>query len=147
MLVRMKVPEEVFACYVRSCAPPPVGTGGSNKGGRGGKGRGRESAKDLTARYAKMRGTGQRRSTLNTKSSTVKSNAQKAAEKWASGKGKKSEDPRTSTSITELTKRFGTRARGKAAEKKIKPSNVEDPRTPKRILNLTAKYGGRSRGK
>lgn len=29
--------EEVFACYRRSCAPPPVGTGGSNKGGaRGG---------------------------------------------------------------------------------------------------------------
>jgi hypothetical protein len=29
--------EEVFACFRRSCAPPPVGTGGSNAGGaRGG---------------------------------------------------------------------------------------------------------------
>lgn len=29
--------EEVFACFRRSCAPPPVGKGGSNKGGaRGG---------------------------------------------------------------------------------------------------------------
>lgn len=28
--------EEVFACYRRSCAPPPVGRGGSNKGGRRG---------------------------------------------------------------------------------------------------------------
>lgn len=29
--------EEVFACYRRSCAPPPVGKGGSNRGGaRGG---------------------------------------------------------------------------------------------------------------
>lgn len=31
------ISEEVFACYRRSCAPPPVGKGGSNKGGaRGG---------------------------------------------------------------------------------------------------------------
>jgi hypothetical protein len=29
--------EAVFSCYRRSCAPPPVGKGGSNKGGaRGG---------------------------------------------------------------------------------------------------------------
>lgn len=36
-MVVQTLSEEVFACYRRSCAPPPVGTGGSNKGGaRGG---------------------------------------------------------------------------------------------------------------
>lgn len=36
-MVVATVSEEVFACYRRSCAPPPVGKGGSNAGGaRGG---------------------------------------------------------------------------------------------------------------
>lgn len=28
--------EEVFACYHRLCAPPPVGKGGSSRGGKAG---------------------------------------------------------------------------------------------------------------
>lgn len=36
---------QVFACYSRACAPPPVGTGGSSKGGRGGVDRARAAAK------------------------------------------------------------------------------------------------------
>ena len=138
----MKVREEVFACYVRSCAPPPVGTGGSNKGGRGGKSRGRESAKDLTARYAKMRGTGQRH--VKKAAPKSKTSAQQAAERWASGKKKNGS---SAESIAKgLTAKYGSRV-AKAAMKAIKPANVENPRTPKRILDLTTKFGGRSRGK
>lgn len=47
--------EQVFACYSRSCAPPPVGKGGSNKGGRKGAARAALLAQHA-ARKAKRKG-------------------------------------------------------------------------------------------
>lgn len=79
--------QEVFACYSRSCAPPPVGKGGSGGGGRGGPAGAASAAKSLTAKYgsrsAGAKGSAQTRVQAAAKQTSAAGKA--AADRWAKG--------------------------------------------------------------
>lgn len=120
---------EVFACYSRACAPPPVGKGGSGKGGRKGA-LARAAASKMVAgtkikiaadkAAAKSYGTKTSKGGPSASKQSAESKARAArgkskANDWASGKQKglgKSANPRSEATLP-LTEKYGSRRRGK----------------------------------
>ena len=119
--------QEVFACYTRSCAPPPVGTGGSG----GGKGIGRS----LTQRYGVRQASGGsgRKLTSDNPSRKVGSRSQKAIDDWKKRSGKNQDDEKSTAKA--MTAKYGVRS----PKRRAKYENKERDEARK----LTARYASR----
>lgn len=98
--------EQVFACYARSCAPPPVGKGGSMKGGRKGTARAALLAKHAANRAKKRGGVNDAAKARLSKydlDGDGRSGGKQAADRRAA-RAKKAAAPKTSTKSQTVAK-------------------------------------------